>query len=431
MLAHRVKSALQVVFGAGSPEGSTWKAIKAIRLCHSLLSERGEVSGVKIAGEILDFYTAMNAENRAAFFDELAGDFSPDPEAVGKAGEAYRLEPSAASLARLQEVVESPRQELFRRLNTAPGATAMLVALRGELFADLAKHGNWEPVAGDLGHLFTSWFNPGFLTLRQIDWDSPASILEKVIAHEAVHEIQGFSDLRRRLAADRRCYAFFHPALPDEPIIFIEIALTRDLADRVQVLLDPKAPIYDPSLANSAIFYSITNCLDGLRGVPFGSFLIKQVVEDLRSRLPNLRRFATLSPVPGFAAWLKKQARYKELEPLLAQPEWFTNRELAGRLENELVPLCARYLLRARSGKEPADPVARFHLRNGAELERIDWLGDVSPAGMQRSFGLMANYVYRLPDIERNHELYTREYRVTAAPSIRSMVRMAEQAPAE
>lgn len=432
MLVYRMRNALRALFGDDAPEGertaSGWEARKALRLCHSLLTQRGEVSGTQIAEETLKLYRAMDAPTRAAFFDGLAAKFSPDPDAVGLAGEAYRADPSPKNLANLQAVVEPPRRELFRRLNTAEGATATLVDLRAQLFRGPEQ---WEPVADDLGHLFNAWFNRGFLSLRRIDWSSPASILEKVIAHEAVHAIQGFPDLRRRLAADRRCYAFFHPALPEEPIIFIEAALTTGMSDRVQPLLDLEAPVLDPRDADTAIFYSITNCLDGLRGVPFGSFLIKQVVEDLRQNFPNLRRFATLSPVPGFAAWLKKHPRYPQFAEQLELPDWFANPEVADRLQDELVPLCGQYLLRARNGQEPRDSVARFHLRNGAELERIDWLGDVSPTGMRRSFGLMVNYVYRLADIERNHERYTEEFKIAAAPSIRSMVRNLESRLAE
>ena len=381
---------------------------------------------MKIAEETLTLYRTMGPEARAEFFTSLALHFSPDPESVGVAGEAYRLDTSPKNLARLREVAEPPRQELFRRLNTAPGATATLVELRGQIFAGLAKNPQWEPVADDLGHLFTSWFNRGFLVMRQISWTSPASVLEKVIRYEAVHQIHGFGDLRRRLAADRRCYAFFHPALPDEPIIFIQAALTRGMSAKVQALLDLNAAVLDPKAADSAIFYSITNCLDGLRGVPFGSFLIKQVVDDLRASLPNLRHFATLSPVPGFAAWLKKHPRYGEFSGALANENWLQEPALAAGLSEKLIPLCVQYLVRARNGREPKDAVARFHLRNGAELERINWLGDVSAAGMQRSFGIMVNYVYRLADIERNHERYTGDFKIAAAPSIRAIVRTSE-----
>jgi malonyl-CoA decarboxylase len=394
---------------------------RAISLCNSLLSERGEVSGARIAEEIFSLYNAMEPPMRAAFFDALSSEFSPDPETVGTAGEAYRKAPTPRNLARLQRVVEPPRQELFRRLNMTPGATATLVSLRQEVLGGLAGNPEWEPLVDDLGHLFASWFNRGFLTLQRIDWKSSAAVLEKLIRYEAVHAIQGFPDLRRRLAADRRCYAFFHPAMPDEPIIFVEIALTRGMSDKVQPLLDPDAPVLDIDKANSAIFYSITNCHDGLRGVPFGSFLIKQVAEDLEKRLTRLHRFATLSPVPGFAAWLRAQPCYASLAPSLTNREWTADPQVRKELESTLVPLCAHYLLRAKKGGEPRDPVARFHLRNGAKLERINWLGDVSESGLKSSFGLMVNYQYRLNRIEYNHERYTQTFAVAAESALESL----------
>jgi malonyl-CoA decarboxylase len=384
---------------------------RALMLCRSLLTERGEVSGSKIAGDILALYRSMDADARRGFFDGLAQGFSPSPTAVAKAAEDYRNEPSPKTLIRLQKAVEPPRQELFRRLNMVPDATALLVALRGELVHE--SNPLWEGLVEDLGHLFSSWFNRGFLRLERIDWNTPAAVLEKLIRYEAVHPIQGFMDVRRRLAADRRCYAYFHPAMPEEPIIFVQVALTRGLSASVQPLLDSNAPELDPTRADTAIFYSITNCHDGLRGVPFGSFLIKQVAEDLREKLPRLRKFATLSPVPGFAAWLRKQPEYESLaKDLVGDPP--------AALKETLTSLCARYLLHAKSGKEPLDPVARFHLRNGARLERINWMGDTSETGLQRSFGLMVNYSYRLADIEENHEAYAQKGAVVCAYAIES-----------
>jgi malonyl-CoA decarboxylase len=252
--------------------------------------------------------------------------------------------------------------------------------------------------------------------------------LEKLIRYEAVHQIQGFEDLRRRLLEDRRCYAFFHPALPDEPIIFVEAALTEGMSDKVQPLIDPASPVVNPEAADCAIFYSITNCQEGLRGVPMGSFLIKQVVEDLGRAFPRLRRFATLSPVPGFREWLRENGH--SLAPMstlakLDDPEWFKDPKACDELEKVLVPLCAHYLLRAKRGNEPVDSVARFHLRNGARLERINWLGDTSKAGMERSAGLSVNYRYRLTELERNHELYTRDYRVSASRDVETLAKQA------
>jgi malonyl-CoA decarboxylase len=408
--------------GSG-PRSPSRAARKAILLCHNLLSERGEVSGTLLAGEALAAYQALDDTSRDGFFDLLVREFSPDPEQVGRAGDAYRTNPSAANLARLQTAVESPREELFQRLNLAPGGTGVLVDLRARLLRTLDLNPHWEPVVTDLERLLMAWFNRGFLELRRIDWRTSALVLEKLIRYEAVHEIQGWNDLRRRLESDRRCYAFFHPALPDEPIIFIEVALTRGMSERVQPLIDPGAPVLPPESADCAMFYSITNCQEGLRGVPFGSFLIKQVVEDLGREFPRIRRFATVSPVPGFREWLALNPELANLQAQLAQPAWWENKKLAEELRQELVPLCARYLLQAKHRREPLDSVARFHLRNGARLERINWLGDISAMGMQRSAGIMVNYFYRLADLERNHEAYTHDYEIVATSEIESLAK--------
>ena len=407
------------------PRGATRTARKTIALCRSLLSERGEVSGSRLAAEALDAYQALDVRGRLAFFDLLVKEFSPDPQEVGRAGDAYRREPSPENLARLQRVVEPPRQELFRRLNLAPNGTRILVEMRSQVLRELDRNARLKPISADLAHLFASWFNRGFLVLRRIDWRTSAVILEKLIQYEAVHQIQGWHDLRRRLEADRRCYAFFHPALPDEPIIFIEVALTREMSDNVQVLLDPNSAVFDTALAEWAIFYSITNCQEGLRGVPFGSFLIKQVVEDVSKDFPRIRKFATVSPVPGLRRWLAEKAEALSRSPKLApfaralakldDPQWTQDESLEAELQRYLAPLCAYYLLRAKLGLEPLDSVARFHLKNGARLERINWLGDTSAAGLQRSAGFSANYVYKLPDVERNHELYVREHKIRAS----------------
>src|SRR6266705_878911 len=352
------------------PRAAARSARRAISLCHGLLSERGEVSGARLAREALVAY-------------------------------------------------ESPRQELFRRLNMAAGGTGVLVEMRRRLLKELAQRPHYAGIDADLAHLLGSWFNRGFLVLQRIDWRTPAMVLEKLIQYEAVHAIQGWPDLRRRLQADRRCYAFFHPALPEEPIIFIEVALTRGMSARVQPLLNLDSPVADPASANCAIFYSITNCQEGLRGVSFGNLLIKQVAEDLGREFPRLRTFATLSPIPGFRKWLAATAEGRpELGGLLTRleaPRWLEDRAIAKDMQRQLVRLCAYYLLHAKQGAEPLDPVARFHLGNGARLEKLNWLGDTSEIGMRRSAGLMVNYVYRLDDLERNHEAYARERRIIAS----------------
>ena len=422
---------LQRLLGSLSHPGMPSRAAvrsarRAASICHDLLSQRGEVSGALIAREALSAYQSLEGQALEAFFSFLVKEFSLDPEAVGRYADAYRKDPSPGNLVRLQRAVESPRQELFRRLNMAPGGVGVLLEMRRRLLGGLAEHPHWTSIETDLAHLFRSWFNRGFLVLQRIDWRTSALVLEKLIQYEAVHEIQGWHDLRRRLQADRRCYAFFHPTLPDEPVIFIEVALTRGMSAKVQPLLAPDSPVVDPVSADCAIFYSITNPQEGLRGISFGNLLIKQVAEDLGREFPRLKTFATLSPIPGFRKWLaggtglrEGDPRHAELAALLAKldvPDWSKDKGRAAEMLKQLTRLCAYYLLYAKQDDdEPLDAVARFHLGNGARLERLNWLGDTSATGMRRSAGLMVNYVYRLDDVERNHEAYARENRIVAA----------------
>ncbi|HEU5261903.1 MAG TPA: malonyl-CoA decarboxylase family protein, partial [Gemmatimonadales bacterium] len=277
-----------------------------VSLCESLLSEHGEITGVALAREALGCYQTLGEREREEFFDVLAKTFSPSPDAVGRAADAYRADPIPENLIRLQESAESLRPELFRRLNAAPGATAALVEMRRLILKGIAAHPQWKVIDNDLLKLLRSWFNRGFLRMERIDWHTPAIVLEKLMQYEAVHAIQGWGDLRRRLEADRRCFAFFHPQLPDEPLVFIEVALTRGMSARVQPLLEVGSSVSSGDEADSAMFYSITNCQDGLRGISFGNLLIKQVAEELKREVPQLRTFATLSPIPGFRRWLEE-----------------------------------------------------------------------------------------------------------------------------
>lgn len=413
------------------PSSSPRSIRKLVSLCHALLSERGGVAGAHLATEAVGIYRSLDQPGQRAFLDILNRDFSPNPDEVGRAADAYRNDPSSDNLLHLQRVVEPPRQELLRRLNLAPDGTHALVQMRSQVLREIDGGAGLQTLAADLAHLLTSWFNRGFLTLQRIDWRSSAAVLQKLIEYEAVHQIQGWRDLRRRLEADRRCYAFFHSAMAEEPLIFIEVALTRGMSDRVQPLLDPDSAVDDPQAADSAIFYSITNCQQGLRGVPFGSLLIKQVVEDLKKSLPRIRTFATLSPIPGFRKWLTAQAPMNEsARVLLDQLATSKIDAYQTELKRRLVALCAVYLLNEkrrseRAGDEPLDPVARFHLKNGARLDRINWLADTSATGMKQSFGLMANYVYDLADLERNHESYARSGQVVCSRRVRALAQAA------
>jgi len=304
--------------------------------------------------------------------------------------------------------------------------------MRQDLLRLLPAHPELQAVDADFEHLLRSWFNRGFLELQRIDWRTPAILLEKLFEYEAVHEIRGWADMRRRLEADRRCFAFFHPALPDEPLIFVEVALLTALADSIDSLLDGDSPSLDPSRATTAIFYSISNCQDGLRGISFGSFLIKQVVAELAAELPRLRTFATLSPVPGFRHWLVEAITGdgqglipEEIELLgaLDTAGWHRQSAEAKPFEGLLVRLCARYLLEAKAGGKPVDSVARFHLGNGASIERVNWLADTSPKGLKESAGIMVNYAYRPKRIEHNHEEYVNRGRVAASAAVRALAR--------
>ena len=403
-------------------------------LAEALVSGRGEASGVAVARETLGRYRSLTPKERRAFFHWLVETLKPDAEAVARAAASYIAAPGQASLGALQQAVENPRQEFFRRLNLAPGATAEIVAMRRDLLAQAKGDPALAAIDADLQHLLASWFNRGFLVLRRIDWQTPAAILEKIIEYEAVHEIQGWDDLRRRLEpADRRCYAFFHPSLIDEPLIFVEVALTTAIPSSIQLVLSESRKANAPA-PTTAVFYSISNCQEGLRGISFGNFLIKQVAEDLAKEMPSLKTFVTLSPAPSFARWLERAMTsdtdgvlsaddHKTLQ-VLRNPSWRESKENGAAVNAVLMSLAAHYFLRTKSSDgQPIDPVARFHLGNGARLERLNGLGDVSDKGLRESHGLMVNYLYDLDQIETNHEAYENEGTIATAKAVRALLR--------
>ena len=419
---------LRKLIGGGGRSGIDRRTEDLLSLCSALLAESGEYTSTALARDALAAYQALDERTRAEFFDVLARDYGVPVQLVSRAAASYQADPSAENLMRLQQAVDSPRQEFFRRLNMAPGGTAALVDMRREVLKGVRAHPEWKLIDTDLLHLLRSWFNRGFLRLERIDWHTSAMVLEKLIQYEAVHAIQGWRDLRRRLEADRRCFAFFHPQLPDEPIIFIEVALTHGMSAQVQPLIDIRSPVGDAAEADCAMFYSITNCQEGLRGISFGNQLIKQVAEDLKREFPHLRRFATLSPIPGFRRWLESAPLEGEDKALIARledPAWHLG-EIPEALEKLLMRLCAYYLLKAKHGVEPLEPVARFHLGNGAALERLNWMGDSSESGMQRSAGMMVNYAYWLDEVEKNHEHYFRDHEIVASPAVE---RLAKECP--
>src|SRR6478736_5608757 len=338
---------------------------RAKQLAATLLSERSEASGALLARQLHEVLRALDASDRHGFQRYLATQFQPDRAALRAAAERYLSDGTAEAAAALARAADPPRQELLRRINMAPGGASAPMAMRSEIASWLRGEPELKLLDADLKHLFASWFNRGFIELRRIDWQSPAAVLEKLIAYEAVHEIKGWDDLRRRLASDRRCFAFFHPALPGEPLIFVEVALVQGLAAAVQPLLSrdigEDVRREHAERADTAIFYSISNCQDGLRGVSFGNFLIKQVVEELQAEFPRLKRFSTLSPVPGFRRWLSQQLAEKSnpdaaLLPKLARDSWWHDRAQSEPLRAALMRFCATYLTRPPSPGNRIDP---------------------------------------------------------------------------
>ena len=404
-----------------SREPAPGNAQALAQACHKLISSHGEASGVALARQVLCAYRDCPLEQQKAFFDTLLTDFAPPHDALAQACQRYLDDPSSANTTALFQASEPPRQELFRRLNQAPGGTAELIAMRRRLLQELKARPELAAVDHDLQHLLASWFNRGFLVLRRIDWSTPASILEKIIQYEAVHAIKDWDDLRSRLQpADRRCFAFFHPALADEPLIFVEVALTRAMPGAIADILQPAAQAQPAEEPDTAVFYSISNCQDGLRGISFGNFLIKQVVEELAREVPGLKQYVTLSPVPGFRRWLDSQAKRPEVAECLKALK--PDAPPPPRLEQPLLALAAEYFLQAKNAQgQPLDPVARFHLGNGARLERLNWRGDLSASGLRQAAGLMVNYRYELRQIEKNHEAYANQGAVTASPEVRKL----------
>jgi len=406
-------------------------------LCEELLSARGEASGVALAREILTNYTELTTGPRIAFFEALANRFGPDQERLAAAVEAWQAARNDKTAAALQQAAEPRRQELLRRLNLAPNGTEALVRMREQLLDTLDRRDDLKAVDADFVHLFSSWFNRGFLVIRRIDWSTPAIVLEKIIRYEAVHKIRGWDDLRRRIdPPDRRCYAFFHPALIDEPLIFVEVALTREIATAIAPILTVQRDQLSPEKATTAVFYSISNCQRGLAGVSFGSFLIKQVVEEISREHPKLGKFVTLSPAPNFAEWLARERANENSAVLTSEDRvafanldvkgWWQTPATRDPVREPLLRAAAWYFLRARTKRNtPADSVARFHLGNGARLEQINWLGDASEKGNDQSHGLMVNYLYDLDEIEKNHEAYVEGRTVAASNAITRMARPA------
>jgi malonyl-CoA decarboxylase len=416
-------------------ESAEQQSASLVELSEQLLSGRGEASGVALAGEILAHYAELTTGPRIAFFEALATGFGPDHARLDAAIDAWRGAPSDLAAAKVHAAAEPRRQELLRRLNLAPGGTAALVRMREQLLDAIDRRQDLAAVDRDFVHMFSSWFNRGFLVLRRIDWSTPASVLEKIIRYEAVHQIRGWDDLRRRIdPPDRRCYAFFHPALVDDPLIFVEVALTRDIPSAIDPVLATERDVVEQARQNTAVFYSISNCQRGLAGVSFGNFLIKQVVEEIARENQRLSTFVTLSPTPNFGVWLKREketegstvlsAKDRGALAALDRPGWWQDIKTCEDIEEPLLRAAAWYFLHAKTKSgTPVDAVARFHLGNGARLERLNWLADRSERALGQSYGLMVNYLYDLEDIEKNHEAYAQHRTVVASSAVTRLAR--------
>jgi len=426
-----------LIDGARGRRTSASRSESVTELCEELLSGRGEASGVALAADILARYSELKTGPRAAFFEALATRFGHDPDRLEAAVATWKADPTDHSAAAVHKAAEPRRQELLRRLNLAPGGTAALVKMREQLLDAVGRRDDLKALDADFVHLFSSWFNRGFLVLRRIDWATPAMILEKIIKYEAVHRIRSWDDLRRRIdPPDRRCYAFFHPALADDPLIFVEVALTREIPGAIAPILSTEREPLDPSKLTTAVFYSISNCQRGLAGVSFGSFLIKQVAQEVSREHPKLSTFVTLSPVPDFAAWLNRERAADDSAAIppedrqvlagLDAPGWWQVPQMREPMQEALLRSAAWYFLRAKNRRGlPVDSVARFHLGNGARLERINWLGDTSERGIAQAHGLMVNYLYELDDIEKNHEAFAETRTVVASGAVKKLARKA------
>jgi len=398
-------------------------------LCHALLGLKGEASSVALAQEILSAYRQFGDGEKVEFFQFLAEDMAADMEQVNKAISLFTADPGQKALQTLHHASESRRLELFRALNMASKGTESLIAMREDIINTLRKHPEFEAIDNDLLHLFRSWFNRGFLDIRRIDWETPAVVLEKLIEYESVHEIDGWDDLRRRLEGDRRCFGFFHPVMPYEPLIFVEVALTNEISTDVKELLREDVKADPDATYSTAIFYSINNCLNGLRGVSFGNLLIKQVVEKLEREISGIKTYSTLSPLPRFSHWLRgayqeleflDKSDRRQIEALLDHP----TKEIVDddHLKAIMMKACAYYLVEVKSRDKPACPVARFHLGNGAILGKINWQADLSENGLRQSAGIMVNYIYDKAKLAKNHEAYEQHNTVNMSSEVKHLL---------
>ena len=437
--------------GGGAADRATARLIAQLRQLfeESRTHHGGEISARARAEQIAVIYRRASLPQRAAILNLITHEFAPDRAELEQTMTAMQAATNEVELsraeARLRLALDAPRATFLAQFNLLSDGVKFLVDLRADLLALLPGDSGLEVLKVELDGLLERWFDPGFLELERITWQSPALILEKLMTYEAVHPIESWNDLRNRLDTDRRCYGFFHPRLPNEPLIFVEIALLKGAPNSVQALLDESAPLQDPRAADTAVFYSISNTQHGLRGISFGNLLLKRVIEDLRRDLPRLKVFATLSPLPGFRKWLDEALAQKHevlaaadvakfaatighpdpetaLAEALARPGWHADAGFADALRAPLERLCARYLLLEKSGTHPLDPVAQFHLNNGALVNRIYWLADTSARGLQQSYGMMVSYRYDLSEVDRNHDRFLADGHIAAASRVQGLI---------
>lgn len=409
-------------------QGSSTQVL--LNLCDDLVSHKGVASGIALAREVVHRYSRLSIEEKLIFFQDLNNNMAPDFDSISTAAHTFTSSPNEKNLLELRNSLRTKRQKLFSRMNMAPEGTKAIVSLREDLLQLIPSHAELSPIDEGLRTQLTSWFNPGFLVLKKINWDTEASILEKIIHYESVHTIDDWNDLKNRLTTNRRCFAYFHPALDDEPLIFVEIALTKGISRSIQSIINEKKN--KGKQADTAIFYSINNCQRGLKKVPLGNFLIKMVVMELAKELPSIKKYCTLSPIPGFATWLTDEIKLGnssflsksdiELLSPLKDNSWHKNPDEIKKLKKPLKKACATYLLIVKRYEKPINAVARFHFGNGAILHQINWMGNTSEYGITKSFGLMVNYLYEPKSIEANHEAYVQKGELAISKSVKKIL---------
>jgi len=402
-----------------------------LALCDDLISNKGAAFGITVARDITNLYQTLTLENKLLFFQKINEKYKPNHTKVSEAIETYQKTQNDKNLYNLFITSEGKRRELFKRMNMAPNGISTIVSLREDLLKVLGEHKDLKPLDDDLRELFKSWFNPGFLKLAKITWDTKAAVLEKIMKYERVHEIKDMDELKRRLGEDRRFFSYFHPALEDEPIIFVQVALTNGLGKSIQEITKPRTE--GDKKYDSATFYSISNCQEGLSRVTLGNFLIKRVVFEIQEELPNIKNFGTLSPIPGFRDWFSylEDSKIKNILgnipieniSFLKSPDLKPGDPRIVSNKDALLKLVSHYLMNEKNHKQlPINDVCRFHLGNGAIIDDIIINANVSEVGLNRSFGVMVNYLYELKNIEKNHEDYINNKKVIVSDKVKKII---------